>query len=130
MGIAETRLTAKVKKKLEGWALVKEVEKVHQSGYSSELGRADICGKFKDNTEFHLELKTEGKAFSGLKFNQAFVLWKKSQGGACVGVVSSMDELDYFMENFNVNHDIIEKRLNKNLAFPEFEVAKNKPKER
>ena len=129
MGIAETRLTAKVKKALEEWTLVKEVEKVHQSGYSSELGRADICGKFKDNTEFHLELKTEDKKFSGLKFNQAFVLWKKSIDGACVGVVSTMEELKYFMENFNVNHDIIEKRLNKNLTEPEFEVVKNKPKE-
>ena len=45
MGIAETRLTAKVKKKLEGWALVKEVEKVHQSGYSSELGKSRYMWK-------------------------------------------------------------------------------------
>ena len=129
MGIAETRLTGKVKKALEEWSLVKEVEKVHQSGYSAELGRADIKGKFRDNTEFHLELKTDGKQFSGLKYNKAFVLWKQSHDGACVGVIGSMEDFEFFKENFHVNHDIIEKRLNKNLSSEEFKLAKNRPKE-
>ena len=124
----ETGLTKKVKKSLEAWSLVDSVEKVHQSGFTPELGKPDICGRFTDGTEFHLELKSEGKAFSGLKWNQALSLWKKARQGACVGVIATMEDFDSFNEHFHVNLDIIERRLNRG-DDKVFIIPKNRPLE-
>ena len=128
MGQAETLLTQAVKKELENWNLVDKVEKIHQSGFSAELGTPDIRGKFKDGTEFFLELKVAGKEFSGLTFNQAFQLWREAKKGSCVGVIASKEDLKKFRQNFQVNHEAIEKRLNKNSGKEKFKVTKNKPK--
>ena len=128
MGQAETLLTQTVKKELENWDLVDKVEKIHQSGFSAELGTPDIRGKFKDGTEFFLELKVKGKEFSGLAFNQAFQLWREARKGACVGVIASKEDLKEFKQKFRANHWAIEKRLNKNGSKEKFVLVKNIPK--
>ena len=113
MGQAETLLTQAVKKELENWNLVDKVEKIHQSGFSAELGTPDIRGKFKDGTEFFLELKVRGKEFSGLTFNQAFQLWREAKKGSCVAVIASKEDLREFRRSFQANHEAIEKYLNR-----------------